>query len=541
MGNARWSIHILISVMKLKLRPYQEEAVAKAAAFFREENPDPALIVLPTGWGKSILTAFVAASIPQYERLLVVQPTKELLEQNHAKYMALCGEMAQAGIFSASFGKKEIGRITYATIGSIKELGKTFREHGFTKMLIDEAHLYPREAGSMLGRFLADSGITHVLGITATPLKPEQYEVKAGEKFDRWTELIMLTGLAPSGNFFRNILHVGQVQEMIRLGSWSPLTYDVLPFDRSALVMNSTGAEYTDKSIIATYMANNTRANILSALEWYKDRKHVLVFVPGVEEAMELASAVPESACVWGTMPKKERKAAIDGFREGRIRVIINVAVLQTGFDYPKIDMIILGRSTASVALYYQILGRGVRVDPEKKDCKVIDMGGNVERFGRVEDIVFKKGPDRWRMYGTDGVLLSGLPVDVLGTVDRTDVNRTYTSTSLPGCVSFGRHRGTAFEDIPMSYLRWLLKENPPYMGEDERCAVIRAVENHVRDTRSEPPAMIMPDGNHAGMRMEFVPKGYLFWYYRSKQWDETNDSLRRGLELTLGYVPHSS
>jgi len=83
----------------------------------------------------------------------VLQPSKELLEQNYQKYCTLCGEEFDfnAGIYSASFNKKEIAQITYATIGSITKLGAQFKEMGFTKMLIDEAHLYPREADSMLG------------------------------------------------------------------------------------------------------------------------------------------------------------------------------------------------------------------------------------------------------------------------------------------------------------------------------------------------------------------------------------------------------
>lgn len=118
----------------ITLRPNQSVPIEKAKEFFKEKKSKPSLIVLPTAWGKSILTAFVAQSID--EPLLVIQPSKELLEQNHAKYMSLCGGVySDAGIFSASVGKKQINKITYATIGSIKNLGTTFREMGFKKML----------------------------------------------------------------------------------------------------------------------------------------------------------------------------------------------------------------------------------------------------------------------------------------------------------------------------------------------------------------------------------------------------------------------
>lgn len=126
----------------ITLRKNQVEPIDKAIRFFREEKPRPSLIVLPTAWGKSILTAYVAKY--SGDHLIVLQPSKELLEQNYKKYITLCGDFgSNAGIFSASCGRKEIAPITYATIGSIKALGAKFKELGFTKMLIDEAHLYP--------------------------------------------------------------------------------------------------------------------------------------------------------------------------------------------------------------------------------------------------------------------------------------------------------------------------------------------------------------------------------------------------------------
>lgn len=129
----------------ITLRENQAEPIEKAIRFFQEAKPKPSLIVLPTAWGKSILTAYVAKN--SNDKLIVLQPSKELLEQNYLKYCTLCGDFgSNAGIYSASFGRKEIAQITYATIGSIKNLGAEFKRYGFTKMLIDEAHLYPREA-----------------------------------------------------------------------------------------------------------------------------------------------------------------------------------------------------------------------------------------------------------------------------------------------------------------------------------------------------------------------------------------------------------
>lgn len=520
----------------ITLREYQKEPIKKAIRYFRSNVEDPCLIVLPTAWGKSILTAFAAKYINPEDKLLVVQPSKELLEQNYKKYISLCEDMESAGIYSASFGKKQVERITYATIGSIKEIGTQFKELGFTKMLIDEAHLYPRKEQSMLGQFLKDSGIKQVLGITATPLKLEQFSEKQGERFDKWSQLIMLTNPSPSGDFFKYILHVGQIQEMIDLHYWTPLIYERIPFDPSELRFNTSGSEYSKDSEEKAYILNNIRANIFAALDYHISRKHCVVFVPSVEEAQVLTGCYPDSAYVSGDMNKKERERIIRLFRAGEIRVVFNVSVLSTGFDYPEIDMLLLAFTTASVAKYYQILGRGVRIHPGKKDCLVVDMGGNVDRFGKVEDIYFEHS-DRWRMYGSREMLLTGLPIGCIGKITKNDIQRIYAKPIENKCLDFGKHKGKTVNEIPMSYKKWYLTSpgNKNYNLLDQ---IVASIENNVRDTTEEDMPDTMPDGQYAGMSIGLVPRGYLAWYYNSRSWNKCNDSLRRAIEYYYGGIP---
>ena len=68
--------------------------------------------------------------------------------------------------------------------------------------------------------------------------------------------------------------------------------------------------------------------------------------------------------------------------------------------------------------------------------------------------------------------------------------------------------------------------------------AIKRTLENHVRDTRNDPPEVMIPDGKYAGKLLNDVPKNYLSWYYNSKEWNECNDSLKRGIELAYGKIP---
>lgn len=442
----------------ITLRKNQVEPINKATAFFKEKRPAPSLIVLSTAWGKSILTAFVANEIE--DKLLVIQPSRELLHQNYQKYMSLCGDFgAQAGVYSASFGRKDINKITYATIGSIKKIGKTFKQLGFKKMLIDEAHLYPREADSMLGQFLEDSEISHVLGITATPIK---LQANTGLDGERFSKLVMLTSRSKKGNFFKDIVHVNQVQEMIELGFWSKLVYKTSGFDSSQLVYNSSKSEFTEDSMQRAFAANDIHNQIKQELDVNSDRKHILAFVPSIDEAIQFAQEYPNSAAIYSGMHASERERVISEFRKGNIRVIFNVRVLSTGFDYTKIDCIVLGISTASIALYYQILGRGTRIDDEKENCLISDLAGNVDRFGKVEDITFEK--ERiWKMYGTDGRLLSGIPIHEIGTVKRGNTEKAAKEISSNigkplETMPFGKYKGESFKDIPKEYRVWMLK-----------------------------------------------------------------------------------
>lgn len=437
----------------ITLRDNQQEPIDKAIAFFKERKPKPSLIVLPTAWGKSILTAFVAKHTN--DRLIVLQPSKELLEQNYKKYMHLCNGFANVGIYSASFGRKEIAQVTYATIGSIKSIGAKFKELGFTKILIDEAHLYPREADSMLGSFLKDSGITHVLGITATPVKLQTNRDLNGSTFSK---LVMLTSRSKKGNFYKEIIHVGQVQEMVQLGYWSPLKYEAAGFDDSKLVFNTSKSEYTEDSVKLAYDANGGTQAVIDALDRHTDRQHILAFVPSVQDAIELSERYPNSAVIYGDMDKRVRTETIERFKAGEIRVIFNVRVLSTGFDYTGIDCIVFGISTASIALYYQIIGRGTRIDTDKKDCLICDFGGNVARFGRVEDITFEHGK-LWRMFGTGGRLLSGIPIHDIGKYTRKDTQTLDAKANAPiEIMPFGKYKGTRISEIPLNYRQWMVR-----------------------------------------------------------------------------------
>ena len=390
---------------KINLRPHQIEPASKAVSFFREKKPVPSILIAPTAFGKSFLIAKILEEL-EGESVLVLQPSIELLKQNREKY-SLTGNHSE--VYSASFGSKEIGEVTFATIGSIYKIGSQFRH--FTKMIIDECHLYPRNTDSMLGKFLKDSGITHVLGLTATPFKLQTNSDINGYSYSK---LVMLTNRNKFAPFFKKIISISQIEEIVRLGFWSKMEYYEYETNSKYLVLNSTGSDYTEKSMDRYYEKNGLRDKIAHIVTKSK-RKSILVFVTSVDEAEYLAGITPSAAYVCGDTPTKERDSIINGFKRLDIRVVFNVNVLSVGFDHPQLDCIIMARPTASCAWYYQALGRLTRIHEDKERSIVVDLSGNVRKFGKIEGFHFKPAKNGWQMYRDDGSLITGIPLTEIG------------------------------------------------------------------------------------------------------------------------------
>jgi len=437
----------------LKLRKNQIEPVAIGVEFLRTPKMKPSIIVAPTAFGKSIVIAAIAKELG--EKILVLQPSKELLEQNYNKFITLGGE---ASIYSASMGSKEMGDVTYATIGSIINIAYKFKEMGVTKIIIDECDRYPRNKSGQLRRFVDGMKATHVLGLTATPLKLQTNMGDTGP----YSKLVMLTNRSKHGVFFKYILHVSQIQDIVKLGYWTPLEYQSYDFDTGALVYNSSGAEYTSDSIARSYENQNIGNKIVKKIEEVYDRKSILVAVPTIEQATDLARKIPQAAVVHGGTPTQERKRIIEEFRNQQIRVIVQVNVLTVGFDYPELDCLITGRPTASISWWYQFVGRGTRIHPQKENCLVVDFVGSVEKFGKVEELYYKDtGGEEWELFGEGKKQITGIPMHEIGVHLEGGINLS-EKTNEDGDIekvymTFGKYKGKPVASIPPYYRKWLI------------------------------------------------------------------------------------
>lgn len=379
-----------------QLRDYQVSGVNAALEHLKSNRKYISVIVAPTGAGKSLYVAKIASELK--ENVLVFQPSVELLEQNYSKFLAYGGE---GSIFSASAGQKEVSGVTFAMIGSIVKTPELFSHVEY--VIIDECHLVPPDSASMYSKFFSSLGKVKVIGLTATAFRTKRYS---------WgfSQINLLPRERP--RFFNDILHVTQISELYEKGFLSPVKYLPISFDRSELKINTTGAEYTDASIKKALSIQKINEQIPAIIEQSKQkgRKSRLVFVHSVEDAKYLASVVPASNYICAKTNKKERKEIIDSFKNGEINTLFNVSTLTTGFDYPPLDTVIMARPTMSLALYMQIIGRGVRKHEGKEDCAFVDLCGNIKMFGKFEDIRYVNTPSGWVL--TNGrKQLSGVPL----------------------------------------------------------------------------------------------------------------------------------
>lgn len=355
-------------------RPYQTEAIERGVDFFREKKHYNGVHILPTGSGKSVVIANIASRLNG--KTIVFQPSKEILEQNFSKFLSYG---YRAGIYSASAGMKYVDDITFATIGSVAKKQHVFSD--FKNIIVDECHLVNPEEG-MYRSFIKGFHKVKVLGLTATP-----YRLSSG--FDG-AMLKFITRTSP--RIFNKVLYYVQNDVLFDSGHLSPLRYfSFNVIDRTMLQTNGAGTDFTDASLREYYRKiNMPKHTIEYGNRILKKRKSLLVFCSLIDEANKVAREIPGAVVITGETDARLREKILTRFKAGQINCVVNVGVLTTGFDYPELEAVLIARSTMSLALYYQIVGRVMR--PHKnKDCGwVIDLGSNIKFFGKIETMQIK-------------------------------------------------------------------------------------------------------------------------------------------------------
>ena len=371
----------------MSLRPYQQAAVAAVYDYLRQHDDNPA-VVLPTAAGKSwIIAQLVKDAVSQWQgRVLVLAHVKELLEQNADKIRRLCSELP-IGVYSAGLNRRDTDKpVIVAGIQSVYK--RACELDGFDLVVVDEAHLIPPEGEGMYRTFLTDAKVVNphlrVIGLTATP-----FRMKSGM-------------ICEPDNILNAICYEIGVKELIRDGYLCPLISKagVTKADTSGLHVR--GGEFVADEVENLMDKDElVESACQEIVEYTRDRQAVLIFASGVKHAEHIQRTIQEKhghecGFVSGKTPAGMREELLARFRGDAsndllhsppLKYLVNVGVLTTGFDAPNIDCVAVVRPTMSPGLWYQVVGRGFRLHPNKENCLVLDFGGNALRHGPVDQV----------------------------------------------------------------------------------------------------------------------------------------------------------
>lgn len=343
--------------MSIKLRPYQEEARTKIKDEWDKGNKKT-LLVLPTGCGKTIVFAMIAADmVKKGKRVLILAHRAELLEQAADKIRKSTGLICSVEKAEESC----IGSWFMITVGSVQTLQKDkrlarFSNEHFDVIIVDEAHHCISDSYQ---RVLNYFNTANVLGVTATPDRGDMRNL---------------------GQYFESLAFEYTLPKAIKEGYLSPIKALTIPLklDLSGVAMQSGDFKVGD---LGTALDPYLEQIAKEMSNYCKGRKTV-VFLPLVKTSQKFTGILNQigfnAAEVNGN--SDDRAEILKDFDENKYNVICNSMLLTEGWDCPSVDCVIILRPTKVRSLYSQMVGRGTRLYPGKENLLLLDFLWHTER-----------------------------------------------------------------------------------------------------------------------------------------------------------------
>lgn len=376
--------------MGQELRPYQQQARERIHAEW-ENGHTRTLLVLPTGTGKTIVFASVAADqVRAGHRVLILAHRGELLEQAADKLQRSTGlvsavEKADATCLNTWFR---------VVVGSVQTLQRTARLERFSHdyfgtIIIDEAHHAITDG---YRRILDYFGSAKVLGVTATPDRGDMRNL--GEVFDSLAFEYKLTDAIKEGYLCRIMAQT------------IPLKLDI-----SSVTMS--GGDYAVGDL-GTALDPYLEQIAAEMAQRCKGRKTV-VFLPLIKTSQKFRDLLNShgfrAAEVNGQ--SADRREVLADFDAEKYNVLCNSMLLTEGWDCPSVDCVVVLRPTKVRSLYSQMVGRGTRLSPGKTDLLLLDFLWMTDKHElcRPADLVCEDRAVARQM--TENLAQTGCPQDI--------------------------------------------------------------------------------------------------------------------------------
>nr|UWG29638.1 MAG: U3 small nucleolar RNA-associated SSU processome protein 25 [Bacteriophage sp.] len=376
--------------MGQELRPYQQQARERIHAEW-ENGHTRTLLVLPTGTGKTIVFASVAADqVRAGHRVLILAHRGELLEQAADKLQRSTGlvsavEKADATCLNTWFR---------VVVGSVQTLQRTarlerFPHDYFGTIIIDEAHHAITDG---YRRILDYFGSAKVLGVTATPDRGDMRNL--GEVFDSLAFEYKLTDAIKEGYLCRIMAQT------------IPLKLDI-----SSVTMS--GGDYAVGDL-GTALDPYLEQIAAEMAQRCKGRKTV-VFLPLIKTSQKFRDLLNSHGFCAAEVngQSTDRKEVLADFDAGKYNVLCNSMLLTEGWDCPSVDCVVVLRPTKVRSLYSQMVGRGTRLSPGKSDLLLLDFLWMTDKHElcRPADLVCEDRAVARQM--TENLAESGCPQDI--------------------------------------------------------------------------------------------------------------------------------
>ena len=346
--------HLLMSCKNDGLRDYQQEM--KLRLFKEWEFHRSIMVQMPTGTGKTHLLAAVVREFlcRSGMRVWIVAHRRELVEQIEET-------VARYGM------DREDGTVRVFSIQWLSRNWKKMQEAPGL-IVIDEAHHALAETYRELWKRYPE---VKKLGMTATPCRLN------GKGFtDLFDALVVSWSIA----------------EFIRKGWLSAFDYVSIRADSreqrmiDSLKKRGADGDYQAKEMNEVLNRQVSIRRLYESVERYACGKKGIVYAVSIAHARQIAACYSahgvETVAIDSKTPASERRELVEGFRQGRIKVLVNVDIFSEGFDCPDVEFVQLARPTLSLAKYLQQVGRGLRKSGDKESCMLIDNVGLHRIFG---------------------------------------------------------------------------------------------------------------------------------------------------------------
>lgn len=369
----------------------------------------PAMLQLATGAGKSHIIAAIA-ELCGNKNVLILQPTKEILEQNLEKIVQAGVPREYVAVCSASAGDWKIGTgITLATIGTIAKYAIDYCQHIKT-VIVDEADVVPNNRlDSQYMEFFNNLPRARIVGLTATPWRNQIYKQQFCDPKVYCRPVTRIPTIGTKDNpvksshygtwFWGGVIYKCSITKLQKLGYLSPTKYYIAETDWSFINDVPGRVEYEMEQMTQWANIDENTAMFTRAVKWCMENNlKTIMFSPNIDMNFRLMNTIRALGGTAECMDsehdnRKSRTEKMDRFRKGDFQFLVNVGMVGRGVDVPSVDCVFECRPTKSLSFYMQMIGRCLRIDPDNPDktAYIVDLTENFARFGRVEDVRLEK------------------------------------------------------------------------------------------------------------------------------------------------------